>query len=68
MLRSDRGELEVELAGAIAEGFVAEAVAVADLAARFNRLTRRGFAAYAATTCRMVFGYRPETYAIRNGI
>jgi YegS/Rv2252/BmrU family lipid kinase len=39
----------------------------ADLSARFNRLTRRGFAAYATTTCRMVFGYRPETYAIRNG-
>lgn len=39
----------------------------ADLSARFNRLQHRGLAAYASTTCRMMFGYRPEIYTIRNG-
>jgi YegS/Rv2252/BmrU family lipid kinase len=38
----------------------------ADLSARFNRLARRGLAAYADTTLRMIFAYRPETYTIRS--
>jgi len=40
----------------------------ADLSARFNQLTRRGLPAYIGTTCRMVFGYRPATYSISNGL
>jgi len=39
----------------------------ADLSARFNRLHRRGLPAYAVTTARLLLGYRPEAYAIRNG-
>lgn len=39
----------------------------ADLSARFNQLQRRGLGAYISTTCRMLRGYRPETYNIRNG-
>ncbi len=39
----------------------------ADLSARFNQLARRGLAAYAGTTLRMIFAYRPETYTISTG-
>lgn len=39
----------------------------AEISHRFNQLTRRGFAAYVSTTCRTLFGYRPEPCLIRNG-
>jgi diacylglycerol kinase (ATP) len=40
----------------------------AEIADRFNHLTRRGLAAYARTTLRTLFHYRPETCHIRNGV
>lgn len=39
----------------------------AELGSRFNRLTRRGLAAYIRTARRTLFDYRPETYLIRYG-
>ncbi|HEY0944031.1 MAG TPA: diacylglycerol kinase family protein [Opitutaceae bacterium] len=39
----------------------------AEISARFNRLTRRGFAAYVSTTVRAWSRYRPATYTIHNG-
>jgi len=39
----------------------------AEISHRFNQLTRRGLPAYVKTTCAALFGYRPETYHIRNG-
>ena len=39
----------------------------AEVSRRFNLLTRRGLPAYVKTTCAALFGYRPETYHIRNG-
>ncbi len=39
----------------------------AEISHRFNLLTRRGLPAYVKTTCAALFGYRPETYHIRNG-
>ena len=37
----------------------------AEISARFNALTSRGLPAYARTTLRTLFGYRPDAYAIR---
>ena len=37
----------------------------AEISARFNALSSRGLPAYARTTLRTLFGYRPDTYAIR---
>ncbi len=39
----------------------------AEISHRFNRLTHRGLPAYIKTTCGTLFGYRPQTYHIRNG-
>jgi YegS/Rv2252/BmrU family lipid kinase len=39
----------------------------AEISARFNALTQRGFTAYARTTWRTLFGYHPADYTIRCG-
>jgi diacylglycerol kinase (ATP) len=40
----------------------------AEIADRFNHLTRRGLAAYVRTTLGTLFHYKPQTYVIRNGV
>lgn len=37
----------------------------AEISRRFNRLTKRGFAAYLHTTVRLYFGYRRENYCVQ---
>jgi diacylglycerol kinase (ATP) len=39
----------------------------AEIADRFNHLTRRGFASYVRTTLGLLFRYRPQPCVIRNG-
>ena len=39
----------------------------AEISARFNRLTKRGFSAYVRTTAGLFFQYRPGLYTIRSG-
>ncbi|HRE80525.1 MAG TPA: diacylglycerol kinase family lipid kinase [Opitutaceae bacterium] len=39
----------------------------AEISRRFNRLTKRGFAAYLHTTVRLYLGYRRENYCVQGG-
>jgi diacylglycerol kinase (ATP) len=39
----------------------------AEISARFNALSTRGFSAYARTTLQTLFGYQPENYTIHAG-